>query len=480
MNDLPRGGHVHLIAISGVGMAPLAGLLLAEGYRVTGSDQNVYPPMSTYLADLGIHVLTGYAAEHLHDSLGHRPDLVVVGNAVSRNNPEVEEMLRLGVPYISFPQALGKFLIDAKRSLVIAGTHGKTTTSALMAWVLAKAGWEPSFFIGGMPRNFGNGFRRGSGDWVVLEGDEYDSAFFDKGPKFLHYWPEKVILTSLEFDHADIYRDLDHLKSSFRRLTELIPPSGSLLVCNEYEAAKGVASPARCPVKFYGDQEPRGWQARNIRFSGGASWFEPFDGPKSEGEVKVSLIGRHNVTNALSVYATARELGIAPEAIREGMATFAGVKRRQEVKGEVGGITVIDDFAHHPTAIEETIEAVRSAYSARRLWAVFEPRSHTSRRRVFAREFPAALARADRVVVAGLFQPEKIPAEERLPAEEVVAEIDRLAGNGKAVLIEQPDDIARHVAAEALRGDVILVMSNGGFGGVQEKILKLLTEKTPS
>jgi UDP-N-acetylmuramate: L-alanyl-gamma-D-glutamyl-meso-diaminopimelate ligase len=483
MSDLPIGGRVHLIAIAGVGMAPLAGLLLSQGYRVTGSDQNVYPPMSTYLADLGVDVLTGYAAEHLYDSLGDRPDLIVVGNAVSRNNPEVEEMLRLGVPYISFPQALEKFLIGAKRSLVVAGTHGKTTTAALMAWVLAKAGWEPSFFIGGMPRNFGNGFRQGSGDWVVLEGDEYDSAFFDKGPKFLHYRPEKVILTSLEFDHADIYRDLDHLKSSFRRFAELIPATGSLLVCNEYEAAKEVAASARCPITFYGDKEPRGWQARNIRVSGGASWFEPFDGAHSEGELKVNLIGRHNVMNALSVYATARELGMARETISEAMATFAGVKRRQELKGEVGGITVLDDFAHHPTAIEETIAAVRSAYSGRRLWAVFEPRSNTSRRRIFAREFPAALALADRVVVAGLYQPEKIPVEERLPAEEVVAEINRisrLSGNGKALLIEEPDDIARHVAREAARGDVILVMSNGGFGGVQEKILKLLNEKEPS
>jgi UDP-N-acetylmuramate: L-alanyl-gamma-D-glutamyl-meso-diaminopimelate ligase len=480
MSELPRGGHVHLIAVCGVGMAPLAGLLLSQGYRVTGSDQNVYPPMSAYLADLGIDVMTGYAAEHLRNALGGRPDLVVVGNAVSRNNPEVEEMLGLGVPYVSFPQALGRFLIGSKRSLVIAGTHGKTTTSALMAWVLAKAGWEPSFFIGGMPRNFGGGFRQGGGDWVVLEGDEYDSAFFDKGPKFLHYRPEKVILTSLEFDHADIYRDLDHLKSAFRKLAEIIPPSGSLLVCNEYEAAKEVAASARCPITFYGDKEPQGWQARNLRVAGGASRFEPFDGLHSEGEVKVGLIGRHNVMNALSVYATARDLGVAPETIREGMATFAGVSRRQELKGEVGGITVLDDFAHHPTAIEETIGAVRAAYSGRRIWAIFEPRSNTSRRRVFAREFPLALARADRVVVAGLYQPEKIPVEERLPAEEVVAEINRLSGNGKALLIEQPDDIARHVAREAARGDVILVMSNGGFGGVQEKILKLLGEKSVS
>jgi UDP-N-acetylmuramate: L-alanyl-gamma-D-glutamyl-meso-diaminopimelate ligase len=311
----------------------------------------------------------------------------------------------------------------------------------------------------------------------VLEGDEYDSAFFDKGPKFLHYRPEKVIVTSVEFDHADIYRDLDHLKASFRRLAEIIPPAGSLLVCNEYEAAKEIAGSARCPVNFYGDKEPQGWQARNVRTVDGASRFEPFNGGNSEGEVKVTLIGRHNVSNALAVYATARELGIAPEAIRDGMATFAGVKRRQELKGEVGGITVLDDFAHHPTAIRETIEAVRSAYPGRRIWAIFEPRSHTSRRRIFAREFPQALGLADRVVIAGLYQPEKIPLAERLPPEEVVAEINRASSNGKAVSIERADDIAQYVGREAARGDVILVMSNGGFDGVQEKILRLLEEK---
>jgi UDP-N-acetylmuramate: L-alanyl-gamma-D-glutamyl-meso-diaminopimelate ligase len=470
VNDPPRGAHIHLIAVCGVGMAPLAGLLLSQGYRVTGSDQNVYPPMSTYLAELGVDALIGYKAEHLHD----RPDLVVVGNAVSRNNPEVEEMLGLGVPYISFPQALGKFLIGSKKSLAIAGTHGKTTTAALMAWVLDRAGYDPSFFIGGMPRNFGGGFRQGSGEWVVLEGDEYDSAFFDKGPKFLHYRPEKVILTSVEFDHADIYRDLDHLKASFRKLAEIIPPGGSLLVCNEYEAAKEIVASARCPVTFYGDKEPQGWQARNVRTVDGASRFESFNRGISEGEVKVALIGRHNVSNALAAYATARELGIAPEVIQGGMATFGGVKRRQELKGEVGGITVLDDFAHHPTAIRETIEAVRTAYHGRRIWAVFEPRSNTSRRRIFAREFPEALGLADRIVVAGLYMPEKIPPQERLPPEEVVADINRASGNAKAVSIERADDIARYVAREAARGDVILVMSNGGFDGVQEKILVAL------
>ena len=262
MNDHPgRGDHIHLIAICGVGMASLAGLLQAQGYRVTGSDQNIYPPMSAYLEEMGIEVLAGYKEENLKEA----PDLVVVGNAVSRDNPEVQALLRLGVPYISFPQALGKFMIDEKSSVVISGTHGKTTTTALMAWVLAKAGWDPSFFIGGIPKDFQGGFRQGKGSWAVLEGDEYDSAFFDKGPKFLHYRPEKVILTGLEFDHADIYRDLEHVKSAFHRLVEIIPPSGTLLVCNDYEAAKDVSTAARCPVIFYGDGQPNAWQARSGR-----------------------------------------------------------------------------------------------------------------------------------------------------------------------------------------------------------------------
>ncbi|MBI2989428.1 MAG: UDP-N-acetylmuramate:L-alanyl-gamma-D-glutamyl-meso-diaminopimelate ligase [Deltaproteobacteria bacterium] len=474
MNDFPgRGSHIHLIAICGVGMASLAGLLQSRGCRVTGSDQNVYPPMSTYLEGLGIHVLQGFSENHLRE----RPELVVIGNAVSRNNPEVETVLRLEIPYISFPQALGTFLIGSKRSIVITGTHGKTTTTALMAWALHEAGWEPSFFIGGIPIDFDSGFKQGTGKWAVLEGDEYDSAFFDKGPKFLHYKPEKVILTSLEFDHADIYRDLEHLKSAFSRLMEIIPPSGTLLVCNEYEAAKEVGARARCPVIFYGDKEPRGWEARNIRVQDGGSLFEPFYNGKSDGVARIALMGRHNVSNALAVYAMGRELGIAREVLANSMATFSGVKRRQEIKGEIGGITLIDDFAHHPTAVKETIEAVRAAYPGRRLWAIFEPRSNTSRRRIFEHEFPQALSGAERVVVAGLYQPEKIPEQERLPAEEVVREINRISGDSRAVCIEKTAEIPPYVAAEASTGDVILVMSNGGFDGVQEKILQALKRR---
>ncbi len=466
----PPGSHIHLIAICGVGMASLAGLLQSRGYRVTGSDQNVYPPMSTYLEKIGIGILSGYSEEHLQP----RPDLVIIGNAVSRNNPEASAVLSQSIPYLSFPQALGLFLIHSRTSLVVAGTHGKTTTSALAAWVLKRAGLEPGFFVGGVPLNFGGGWNPGSGDYVVLEGDEYDSAFFDKGPKFLHYRPHHVILTSVEFDHADIYRDLDDLKVAFRRLVELIPSSGCLLGCKDYGAVEEVARAARCKVVYYGSEASADWTAKNIALREGRSFFEPVYRGQSDGTVELGLMGRHNVQNGLAVYAMGRELGIDPDNLRDGLATFAGVKRRQEVKGHVGGVLVLDDFAHHPTAVKETLSAVREAYPGRRLWAVFEPRSNTSRRNIFEEEFARTLALADQVVVAGLHQPEKIPERERLSVEKVVAAINGL-GHRHAVVIEKADAIASHVAAGAAPGDIIVVMSNGGFDAVQDKILQALT-----
>lgn len=472
--ELRSGDHVHLIAVSGVGMAALAGLLKSQGYRVTGSDQQSYPPMSTYLSGLGIEVLPGYRAEHLRD----RPRLVVIGNAVSRGNPEVEIVLNLGIPYLSFPQALGRFLIGSRKSLVVVGTHGKTTTTALLAWVLERANQAPGFFVGGIPLDFGTGLRQGRGDWVVLEGDEYDSAFFDKGPKFLHYKPRLVILTSIEFDHADIYRDLDHLKGSFLKLMGIIPEGGSLVVCNEYEAAKDVARAARCPVVFYGSGEPSGWSAEGVRACAGKTLFEPVYRGKSEGLIEMPLMGLHNAKNALAVYVLARELGIETKTIREGMASFSGVRRRQEVKAMVGGVTVIDDFAHHPTAVRETITAVRAAYPSQRLWAIFEPRSNTSRRRIFQREFATALAGADRVIIAGVYQPDKVPEGDRLSPPEIVDAINRQHRDGRARFVERAAEIPGHIALEAKPGDVVLVMSNGGFDGVQEKILKALEEKT--
>ena len=469
MNDLPApGSHIHLTAICGVGMASLAGLLQARGYRITGSDQNVYPPMSTYLADIGIHVLAGFRAEHLVP----RPDLVVIGNAVSRGNPEAEAVLAQGIDYISFPQALGRFLIGARSSLVVAGTHGKTTTSALAAWVLTSAGVDPGFFVGGVPVNFGSGWNAGGGEHVVLEGDEYDTAFFDKGPKFLHYRPKNVILTSVEFDHADIYRDLDHAKSAFAKLIEIIPSDGSLVVCSDYPEALAVSRAIKAPAVSYG--ESGDWIAKNVRFDRGRSFFEPTFKGDSEGEVEAGVIGRHNVKNALAVYAMGRTLGISRDRLLDGFATFKGVKRRQEVRGERRGVLVIDDFAHHPTAVRETIDAVRGAYAGRRLWAIFEPRSNTSKRNIFAKEFAAALALADQAIVAGVYQPEKVAEGERLSVESLVGEINRIGGAGRALTLADAGAIAEYVARHSRAGDVLLVMSNGGFDGVHDKILQAL------
>ena len=465
--DLRPGAHVHFVAVCGVGTGSLAGLLRQQGYRVTGSDENVYPPMSTFLAEIGIDILPGFSEAHL----GEGPDLVVIGNAVSRGNPEAEAVLRRGIPYVSLPQALGRFLIDGKHSVVVAGTHGKTTTTSLMSWVLVAAGLDPSFFIGGIPVNFGSGFRSGGGAWVVMEGDEYDSAFFDKGPKFLHYQPERVILTSLEFDHADIYRDLEHVKDAFRRLVEIIAPGGGLLVCDEAVHAREILDGATCPVLSYGVGESADWRAMDVRAAGGRMTFTPCYNGAAEGAVEVPLIGRHNARNALAVYATAREIGLSPSVVRSAMASFRGVRRRQETVGEAAGVLIIDDFAHHPTAVADTIAAVREAWPGRRLWAVFEPRSQTSRRRVFLTEFTRALARADRVVLPDLYHPEKIPEEERLAPAELVHCINRHRGDRAACHLAGVDEIAAVVVRDAVEGDVVLVMSNGSFGDLPHKIV---------
>jgi UDP-N-acetylmuramate: L-alanyl-gamma-D-glutamyl-meso-diaminopimelate ligase len=424
--------------------------------------------MSTYLAEIGIEVLTGFRAEHLTP----RPDLVVIGNAVSRGNPEAEAVMSQEIPYISFPQALGQFLIGARSSLVIAGTHGKTTTSALAAWVLTAAGLDPGFFVGGVPLNFDSGWRPGNGQHVVLEGDEYDTAFFDKGPKFLHYRPSHVILTSIEFDHADIYRDLAHVKSAFSRLMEIIPTDGLLLVSSDYPEAVTVAKESRAKALTYG--ESGDWRAIDVRFREGRSFFSPCYKGRSEGELEAALIGRHNVQNALAVYAMGRAMGIDREKLLEGFRSFKGVKRRQEIRGERRGVLVIDDFAHHPTAVRETIDAVRAAYAGRRLWGIFEPRSNTSKRNIFEKEFAVALGRADEVIVASVFQPDKVPADERLSVDRVVCEINRSSADRRARAIDGAAEIADYVAQNARSGDVLLVMSNGGFDGVQEKILQAL------
>ena len=471
MSDFPApGSHIHLIAVCGVGMASLAGLLQSRGYRVTGSDQNVYPPMSTYLEEIGIDVVAGFHADHLVP----RPDLVVVGNAVSRTNPEAQAVLAQHIPHVSFPQALGEFLIGARKALVVAGTHGKTTTTALAAWVFKCAGLDPGFFVGGVPVNFASGWNIGAGDHVVIEGDEYDTAFFDKGPKFLHYRPGNIILTSVEFDHADIYRDLGHVKGAFLRLMEIIPPDGSLVFCGDYPIAGEIAVAARCRRVSYGDGSGNDWSAINLEFLPGQTFFEPCYRGKSDGRIEVGLIGRHNVKNALAVYALSRAMGIERANLLDGFASFRGVKRRQEIRGERRGVLVMDDFAHHPTAVRDTIEAVRSAYSGRRLWAIFEPRSNTSKRNIFEKEFAAALGLADRIVVASVYQPEKVADSERLSVHNVVTEINRRGGGDRARNLANAEAIAAAIGREALAGDLVLVMSNGGFDNVQEKILQAL------
>ncbi|MBM2804497.1 MAG: hypothetical protein HW419_2390 [Deltaproteobacteria bacterium] len=472
MNDLPLpGSHIHLIAVCGAGMASLAGLLKSRGYRITGSDQNVYPPMSTYLADIGINVLAGFHVEHVMP----RPDLVVIGNAVSRGNAEAEAVLSQNIPYLSFPQALGQFLIGSRSSLVIAGTHGKTTTAALAAWVLTAAGLDPGFFVGGVPLNFGSGWRSGEGSHVVLEGDEYDTAFFDKGPKFLHYRPKNVILTSVEFDHADIYRDLDHVKSAFKRLIKIIPSDGILVVCNDYPEAISVSKTTIEKLITYGDSGD--WTAQDIQFREGRTFFTPCHQGQAEGVLEAAVIGRHNVKNALAVYAMGRAMGIELDKLLEGFRTFKGVKRRQEIRGEERGVLVIDDFAHHPTAVRETIDAVRAAYQGRRLWAIFEPRSNTSRRNIFEKEFAAALAVADNVILAAIYQPEKVPEGQRLSVGNVVEQINRVTGGRRALVIDGATRIADYVAQNARTGDVVLVMSNGAFDGVHDKIIQALAAK---
>ena len=468
--------NVHLIAACGVGMASLAGMLKEQGWRVTGSDANVYPPMSTQLENLGIRLASPYAAGNIPPDA----ELVVVGNAVSRGNPEAEEAVRRGLPTLSMPQAVARFFIEERDPIVVAGTHGKTTTTSLAAWSLFSLGADPSFLVGGVPKNFPVSYRLGKGRPFVIEGDEYDTAYFDKGPKFLHYRPRIVLLTSVEFDHADIYRDLDHVRDSFRRLAAILPADGLLVACADYPDVVAVAREARCPVIFYATREgalPGGscfeaWAVRGTGESGGMTGFR-MEGAGRSLDFRFPLPGIHNAANAAGVAIILMRLGFLPEEIARTFERFAGIRRRQEVVGEFRGIVVIDDFAHHPTAVRETIRAVRGRYPGRRIVAVFEPRSNTSRRKIFQREFAAALGESDEVILAGVFGANKIPAEERLSPEEVAAEL-RASGHPAEVLPEVGEIVSR-LADTCRAGDLVLIMSNGGFGGIQEKLKSALS-----
>jgi UDP-N-acetylmuramate: L-alanyl-gamma-D-glutamyl-meso-diaminopimelate ligase len=465
--------HYHLIGICGTAMASLAGMLQARGHRVTGSDQNVYPPMSTQLADLGIEILTGYKAENA--DIG--ADCTVVGNAISRGNPELEEVLNRKLIYRSQAEIVKEEFIRGRRSLVVAGTHGKTTTTSIATWVAECGGLDPSFLVGGIVQNFGASFRVTDSGFFVIEGDEYDTAYFDKKPKFMHYLPEIAIVNNIEFDHADIYRDLQEIKFQFSRLMNLVPGNGRLIVGIDSPVVREVLDEMQgrlhTQIETFGTCDDARWQARYIDFSGDRTRFTIFREGAKWAEFETHLIGEFNVRNCLAVIIAADAWGITREQIQTAFDTFKSVKRRMEVRGVESGVTVIDDFAHHPTAVEETLKALRQKYHDQRLVAVFEPRSWSSRLAVFQEPYSKAFAYADYVIIAGVYNTSKASALGKvLDVQELVGDIE-LQGK-PAFALPDADAIIEHLAPRLESGDVVAIMSNGGFGGIHEKLIEKL------
>ena len=464
---------VHLSGVCGSAMASLAGLLREGGHEVTGSDQDVYPPMSTQLEALGIAVLSPYAAGNVPADA----DLVVIGNALSRGNPEVEAVLDRRQRMTSLPALLAEEFLRPRRSLVVAGTHGKTTTTSLLAFILEQAGLDPSFLIGGVPLDFERSYRLGGGAHFVVEGDEYDCAFFDKRPKFVHYLPSVAVIGNLEYDHADIYPDLQAVQTAFVRLMSVIPRSGLLVAGVESPALREILPQAFCRTLTFGLTGEADWRAVDVRPDGRFTRFRLVRRGKDEGELALALAGEHNVRNALAALAVAAEAGVSPEAARPALAAFRGVKRRLELRGRVAGVSVYDDFAHHPTAVRVTLRALRSQGGdppapAGRLVAVFEPRSYASRTRVFPEEFARAFGDADEVIVAAAHLPGKVPEAQRLSEPDLVAAVER--GGTRASFVPSVDAIVERLARELREGDRVVVLSNGAFGGIHEKLLRAL------
>jgi UDP-N-acetylmuramate: L-alanyl-gamma-D-glutamyl-meso-diaminopimelate ligase len=456
--------RIHLIGICGTAMASLAGMLKGRGHYVTGSDAAAYPPMSDFLASLNIPVAQPFSEINLDP----RPDLVIVGNAISRGNVELEYVLNQRIPCESMAPIVYDEFLASRQRLVVAGTHGKTTTSSLLAWLFTEGRRAPSFLIGGIPENFGSSFALSDGPDFIIEGDEYDTAFFDKGPKFLHYFPDAVILTSVEFDHADIYKDLDEVKTAFKRLVNLIPRRGYLLAWDGNPNVDECVSRAFCHVERYGMGKNSTWRISDIESSRGGTRWKVWHGSILWAEFESQLAGEYNVMNATAAAATAAHYEIPVDSIADGLRTFRSVKRRLEVKAQVSGITIIDDFAHHPTAIAGTLKALRTRYVGRRLWAILEPRSNTLRRKVFEAELTDSLALADQVVLASVFKSDAVPEAERLDTQVVIAKL-RDAGRA-ARLLASADDIVTAITPELREGDVVAILSNGGFGGIYDKL----------
>jgi len=468
-NRIPdRVSKIHLIAVCGTGMGALACMLKNLGFKISGSDHHIYPPMSDFLREQGIHILEGFKAAHISDE----PDLVIVGNAVTRDNPEVQKLMQMEIPFCSMPQALNRFVARDKKTIVICGTHGKTTTSSILAWVLYQAGFDPSFMIGGILQNFNSNYRLGAGEHMIIEGDEYDTAFFDKAPKFMHYRPAMTVLTSVEFDHADIFRDLDHLRITFGDFLSKLDRSSTLFAFDADQNVKELLPEVRCRIQLYGQNNASDWQLRKVLIDSPWTRFEVLKSGSLFARFKTKLIGRHNLFNALPVIAIAHYLGVPAKVICGGLETFAGIKRRQQIRGQKNQIMVIDDFAHHPTAVRETIEAVKSTYSHNRLIAVFEPRTNSSMRKVFQNVYPASFDHADLICIRKPPLLEKIPPNERFSSEQLVAD---LKNRGKdAYYFADTESIIGFLVQQATPGDLILVMSNGGFDNIHEKLLERL------
>ncbi len=462
--------HIHIIGICGTGMAAMAGMLHERGFTVTGSDQNIYPPMSDFLAGLGIEVMAGYAAVHL----APHPDLVIVGNVVRITNPEAIELARLGLPYLSMPQALGHFFLEGKVPLVVAGTHGKTTTSSLLATTLHRIGATPGFMIGGLVEAFGRNYNLSDTPYFVVEGDEYDTAFFNKVSKFHHYRPHCVILTSVEFDHADIFPDLESIKASFAEFIGRIPPDGVLVAHIEDPVVAGLVRSARCPVIAYGSGEGCEWRLADLRVKGLHSDFAVYYRDQLQGRCRLPMPGLHNGLNALAVIALLRHLGFAFDAIVAGLASFEGVKRRQQIRGEVRGVTVIDDFAHHPTAVRETLNALRLAWPNNRMVVVFEPRTNSSRRAVFQKDYADVFHRADLVLIREPVPLDTVPLSEQFSSHTLANDL-RVQGI-EAQAFADTDAILDDLGKQCQPGDIVVILSNGGFDGIHERLLVRLAQ----
>ena len=462
---LPQHAHIHLMGICGVGMSSLAGMLREKGYAITGSDQNIYPPISTFLERLSIPVKKGYSHSNLHPF----PDLVIVGNVITKDNPEACELLRLKIPYLSMPQALKKFAIDKKKSIVIAGTHGKTTTSALIAWILKLAGINPSFMIGGIAKNFNSNFKLDTGPYFVIEGDEYDTAFFDKRPKFVHYNPYLTVITSIEFDHADIYKGIEEIKDSFRRLIEIIPAEGLLCANTDDPTLYDEIKKTKCPSSTYAIKRKAGLKIGKITCKDGRTGLTVLKGGKEYLNVTTDLYGDHNIYNILAATSIASHLKIKSEIIAKAIRTFKGVNRRLELIGNCKDILVIDDFAHHPTSVKETIKAVKEHYKNRRLVAVFEPRSNSSRRNIFQNAYASSFNCADLVILPEPPMMEKIPLHERFSSIKLTGNLKE--GGIDAHYFPNNDDLLEGLFTLIRPGDSILIMSNGAFDNIQERLL---------